>query len=368
MLFVVNDVAATPESGGIYSVLEDFYDEVLENDKTNKWVFILSGKYFRETKNIKIKVIKNQKKWMSRFFFEFITGKKVINLLSPDVYISLQNTITMGVKANVKIVYLQQPLPFQTIKKFSFFRKKEIKMAVYQKIVGALIKYSIRKSSPYVIVQTKWMKDAVKKEHLVKDEQLFKCFPKLKISNRTSTHNTTNDNRLSSFFFPAALYVYKNHSVIIEACKILKNKYFVNNFEVLLTITKKEFEAKFDEIPTQLKFIGNIKREKVLDLYSRTVLLFPSYIETFGLPLLESANVKGNIIAAKTEFSLEILDGYEKAFFFEYNNPYELADIMLKFINNKVEYKKYDRKRKIKTDNLLHFIGENILEKNSKEL
>lgn len=35
MKFVVNDIAATPNAGGVYSILEDFYNDVLENDHTN---------------------------------------------------------------------------------------------------------------------------------------------------------------------------------------------------------------------------------------------------------------------------------------------------------------------------------------------
>ena len=54
MRIVVNDIAATPDAGGVYSILSDLYNQVRENDKDNEWIFILAGEYFQETDNIKI--------------------------------------------------------------------------------------------------------------------------------------------------------------------------------------------------------------------------------------------------------------------------------------------------------------------------
>ena len=62
MRIVVNDIAATPNAGGVYSILEDFYNEVVKNDNKNKWFFLLSGKYFKETDNVKIIVREDLKK------------------------------------------------------------------------------------------------------------------------------------------------------------------------------------------------------------------------------------------------------------------------------------------------------------------
>ena len=51
------------------------------------------------------------------------------------------------------------------------------------------------------------------------------------------------------------------------------------------------------------------------------ITLFPSYIETFGLPLLEAKELNGIVLASDRPFSHEILDGYDKAIFIEWNNP-----------------------------------------------
>jgi glycosyltransferase involved in cell wall biosynthesis len=65
-----------------------------------------------------------------------------------------------------------------------------------------------------------------------------------------------------------------------------------------------------------VRFVGSLPRENVFELYTQSVLLFPSYVESFGLPLLEARLTGTPIIASDCPFSREILDGYNRAEFF----------------------------------------------------
>ena len=81
-----------------------------------------------ETEHIKIIVNEEVKKsWLNRLKFDFFTGKKYIKKLQADIVISLQNTIINGLDCP-QILYVQQSIPFQTDKKFSFFKKEEQKL------------------------------------------------------------------------------------------------------------------------------------------------------------------------------------------------------------------------------------------------
>ncbi|MCP9614140.1 hypothetical protein [Levilactobacillus brevis] len=135
MRIVVNDIVAVPNSGGVYSILTDFYNEVLNYSKLHKdveWIFLVSGKFLKETDNIKIICFPEIKKsHLKRLLFELLNGKKIINSLKPDVYLSLQNTMTLGVNAK-KWTYLHQPLPYQKEMKFSIFKRLERKMLFYK--------------------------------------------------------------------------------------------------------------------------------------------------------------------------------------------------------------------------------------------
>lgn len=71
--------------------------------------------------------------------------------------------------------------------------------------------------------------------------------------------------------------------------------------------------------------------------YESDVLIFPSYIESFGLPLIEAA-VSGDIIlAADTIFARELLKNYNNAYFFKYNDADSLSELMKKIINHEIK-------------------------------
>ena len=77
-------------------------------------------------------------------------------------------------------------------------------------------------------------------------------------------------------------------------------------------------------------FGGQIPREKVFEMYANSVLLFPSYVESFGLPLLEARLTGSFVIASDCPFSREILNGYDKVSFFSEMDYEEMGRLILK--------------------------------------
>ena len=67
-------------------------------------------------------------------------------------------------------------------------------------------------------------------------------------------------------------------------------------------------EAK--EIRLPIEFVGSLSREQVFDLYTKSVLIFPTYIGTFGLPIFEAILHRDIIFASDCQFSHEILYKY----------------------------------------------------------
>lgn len=116
MRIVVNDIAAS--EGGAMSVLRDLHSDIISSGDENEWIFLLGEKFIEESDNIKVLTFpKIKTSWIKRLDFDFISGKKIINKLQPDIYLSLQNTATIGVKAP-QYVFLHQPLPYQKEKIF----------------------------------------------------------------------------------------------------------------------------------------------------------------------------------------------------------------------------------------------------------
>lgn len=111
----------------------------------------------------------------------------------------------------------------------------------------------------------------------------------------------------------------------------------IDDFEIVLTIKGDEnsyaagIKKMAEGLGEKIIFAGKMSREDVFKMYNTSTLVFPSYIETFGLPLLE-AKLSGSIILASDHpFSKEILKEYQNAYYF---NPFDYAG--LAYLRSKV--------------------------------
>lgn len=322
MRIVVNDIAA--DSGGAMTVLRDFYSFVCENDHENEWIFLLNERYFEETENVKIKTlpeIKNSR--IRKLLFDFVTGRKYIRTLSPDVVFSLQNIITFGLEMP-QAVYIHQSIPFQSVKRFSFFRSAERKLAVVQYLIGGIIKLSARKSD-CVIVQTEWMKAAVCRMCRLPPSKVMTSLPAVK---RGQTTQADLPFEKTTFFYPTADTVYKNNDCVYRASKMLDRKGIAHRAALTLPPEKSE---------GSLVCVGRLPYEAVMARYQQSTLVFPSYIETFGFPLAEARSAGTIVLASDTPFSREVLAGYGNAYFFDPFQPEELAALMEQVATGKIK-------------------------------
>ncbi len=360
MKIVVDDIAASKT--GALSILRDFYDHVAGDETAgrNEWIFVLGDKLLEERDNIKVLVrddVKASRK--KRLMFDLKDGAGYFESLEPDILFSMQNTLPRGYKGK-QVLYVHQPLPYQSWKKFSFFKSEEREYAVYQHLIGRMIDASVKRADK-VIVQTEWMRQAVIKKTGVSPERVVKIMPDIKvpegfshgngaetIDNKVINNNAMdndvinnnvmnnvvmdntaiNNNVIKRFFYPAGEILYKNHGLILEAAGILIGR-GIRDFEVSFTLNKGDipYLERYPEYE-QVKYLGRIPREEVFERYRDDVLLFPSYIETFGYPPAEARAVGGMILASDCPFCHEVLEGYEGAAYFDPFDAAALADLM----------------------------------------
>lgn len=312
MRIVVNDIAAS--CGGAITILKQFYNYIKTNDIDNEWIFLLSDKYIEETDRIKVECfpdVKNSR--IKKVLFDCFIGKEVIDRYLPDVVVSLQNIITFGIK-QPQILYIHQSIPFQKVKKFSFFKRDERSIAVVQYIIGAFIKASAKRADK-VFVQTKWMQKAVSESVGIPDNRILTAFPGVE---HFSPNYVKYDNK--RFFYPTNSQKYKNIEIIVKACNKLNNQ-GINDFIVRITIPEGTIQHK------NIQCVGHLDNEQMQEEYQSSTLLFPSYIETVGLPILEARQCGTMIVASDTPFSHECLDTYDNALFI---NPFDENDLVLK--------------------------------------
>jgi glycosyltransferase involved in cell wall biosynthesis len=325
---MVFDVPA--ESGGALTILNQYYEEALKN-REDEWIFVLSTPILKEYKNLKVLNYPWIKKsWFHRLFFDKFIAHTLVKKYKVDEVLSLQNVVIPKVKVK-QTLYLHQPLPFIE-KRYCII--ENFKFWVYQNLINKMIYKSIRKADK-VIVQTKWIRDAAINKANVSKEKFLLRQPELNITIKKFYVSENKKDQL--FFYPSSGLIYKNHEVIVHACKILKDKH-INNYKVVFTLSGDENKhikmlkqiVEKNDLP--IDFIGTIKIDKVYDYYAKSILVFPSYIETFGLPMLEAKMHKSPIIASDTKFSREILGSYSKADFFSFKDGDTLAMLMMKHI------------------------------------
>lgn len=323
MRIMVFDVPA--EHGGALSILKEYYDKAVA-DKNNEWIFIVSKPELDEKENISVERHPwTKKSWLHRLYFDNFYSRKLVKKYKPDKILSLQNTLVKG-KGVFQELYVHQPLPFCE-KRYSL--KENKKFWVYQNIISKFIIRSVRKAD-LVTVQTKWMKEAVIRESKISESKIQIIHPEINILQDVKYKDDQN----SVFFYPASSAVYKNHKVIYEACMELKKKGY-KDFTVILTIKKPaNFMEKYHDIDDVIQFRGRMEKEDVYKTYAGSVLLFPSYIETFGLPLLEARTIGSPVIASDCAFSKEILEGYDKACFLNPHDKDELSMHMENYIKS----------------------------------
>lgn len=324
MRIVVNDIAAS--KGGALTVLKDFYNCVRENDTENEWIFLLGERILEETDNIKVMTlpaIKNSR--IKKLVFDLFTGRKFMKKLQPDVIFSLQNTIVFGMKTP-QLIYLHQSIPFQTVKKFSFFKGSERAIAIIQYLIGSVIKKSV-KACDKVIVQTKWMKEAVCKQCRVPEDKVLRVPPTVA---DISAYNTARPFYKNRFFYPTAPAIYKNNDAIFKACDVLRQTQ--GDFDVTLTLPDTYSRSN-------VRCVGRLPYGEVIEKYAESTLIFPSYIETFGFPMAEARKVGTIVLASDCPFSREVLENYENAYFFDPFKPEELAALMERVMTGDIEKK-----------------------------
>lgn len=109
-------------------------------------------------------------------------------------------------------------------------------------------------------------------------------------------------------FYPAAEYPHKNH-MIFEGLLSLDLKALIDR--LVLTLPKKRFSAE----PGWLSCVGRLNHADCLAEYERAdALIFPSFLESYGLPLVEAMVMGIPVIASDLPYA-RVLCGDEGIYF-----------------------------------------------------
>lgn len=337
--------------GGIFTILDNCLQKMdiyIEN-KEIKVIALVHDKSKFDHPNIEyIEFPRSKKSWFLRLYYEYFYFKKLSMKIKPDIWFSLHD-ISPNVVAKKRFVYCHHPTIFykSTLKDWRF----DYKIGVFSIFYKYLYQINIRKNKA-VFVQQHWIKKEF--ESLFNIKNVVTCPPEF-----TSNSNLIKihlDNSKIHFFYPLISKSFKNTECIGEAVKLLPEN-IKSKIKIHLTISEGESNYANYIIHNynmaEMNYIGKISREEVFGYYKKMdCLLFPSKLETWGLPLTEAKAFKKPIFTANLPYARETVGDYDSVCFFDINAPEELASLITKFVDKTIVYQ--GNKTEIETTNQLN--------------
>lgn len=318
-IILVNSVSA--DSGGAAEIGRQFLENVKHNIKENgsgktTFIILVSTDIYDNYKSHDIKIIHlNVKKIYLRIFWNYfgINRFLVKYHIKPDVIISFTNTGYRFLSVK-QIIYLHQSIPFGNYSKYFWF---EWKAYIYRYIFLIWIKLSLSRYDTDFIVQTNWMRDKVVEKLNSKERQVFIRRPFMIVEKFSTSSDITN-----TLFYPAiAGASYKNHQLIVFTLKLLMqdNIEVFNKIKIIFTgneddnrLTKYIYRlSKRLKVDDKIIWSGILNKYEMKKYYSRTdAVLFPSLLESFGLPLLEASSNGIKIFSIDLDYAHDVLGDY----------------------------------------------------------
>lgn len=332
-LAVVSAVSFT--EGGPLTVLRDCL-QTAANELSEDWdiIALVNNSTLFDESRVHYKTFpKAKRSWLMRLYYEWVYFYVLSKKIKPDLWVSLHD-ITPNVCATKRVVYCHNPSPF-----FSYPFKDVFlspKLWMFNKFYKYLYAINIRKND-LIIVQQNWIRE--KFVEFYGQLNIAVAYPKMvSISTLPLSRKTTKKN---VFLYPAYPRVFKNFEVICKAVEKLKLR-LENDFEVILTIDGKEnnysklLKKQYGHLGN-ISFIGLQDKKSIEALYEQAkAVIFPSKLETWGLPIAEAKAYNRHLLLADLPYAKETVGNYEKVSFFNPNDDGMLSQLMENIINDDI--------------------------------
>ena len=308
--------------------------------------------------------------WIHRLWCEYVTMHGISKRLGDiDLWLSLHDT-TPRVKAKKQAVYCHNSYPFFRWKWHHVWQNYRIvSFALFTKL---FYRINLHRNA-YVIVQSQWFRQAFC-SMLGFDPQRTIVFPprhnpnlnanpNLNLNEKTNKNDEGEEEKVSTlyastdqaqakvrvkvksftFLFPAYPDVHKNMECLCEAAEALEKEVGSGRFEVLLTTDKdynrysRWLHRRWGHVQS-IRFCGFMPKEQLNDLYVQTdCLVFPSQVETWGLPISEFAATGRPMLLADRPYAHETAAGSQHTAFFDPDKPMTLKTLMRDVLEGRVE-------------------------------
>jgi glycosyltransferase involved in cell wall biosynthesis len=295
----------SPESGGAYSFTTGML-ESLEN-KIGTDLIIYNRTYLN-------KIFEKFQKTSWLGFITFLNRSDFVYFPSLD----FQSVCKKYVFNIWDLCHLDHPDSIDIKQGFTFEQREHL----YSKALSGAYK---------ITTGTEYTKRKITEHYKINPEKIFVIpFPARDIFFKTAP--IVSDEKEKYVFYPAQFWNHKNHRILIEAIRIIKNNGIVIS-AVFTGSDKGELEkikrtAADCGVDSQIKFLGFIDNEEMIKLYDNAkALVFPSLFGPDNIPPIEAMARECPVIHADIKGSK---DFYGNSV--EYFNPLDAEDLAKKII------------------------------------
>lgn len=316
-------------TGGPLTIIQDclkFLSESVISEKFRIIALVHKRELFTYENIEYIEFPDSIKFWIKRLYYEYFYFKKLSKKYNPYLWLSLHD-ITPSVNAERQAVYMHNP---SISNKFKFRDLRfDLTYVAFTFFYKFLYLKNIKKNI-YCIVQQGWFRELCSEKFGIPEENIIVARP------NTEQYNYLRDPKRTPcriFFFPALPRPFKNFEVICDAASILYYR-GVRDITFRLTIDGSESKyshsivSKYMSIPT-IEFCGLIPKEKITEAYNEAdCLIFPSRLETWGLPISEFIPQNKPMLLSDLPYAHETAQGGELVAFFNPSDAMQLANLV----------------------------------------
>ena len=358
-------IAFALHSSGALSIYKQFLFHLISNVKSNSYyIFISRNMPQQDIKNVKYILIDNTS-WLKRIWFDELGCRYYFDRqgINVDCIISLQNTVVNMPESCRSIVYYHQSIPFYPYK-WNPLNKDERILFFYKYFYPLFVRAHLNKNTK-VVVQIPYIKRQFVKYFNHPEANVYVMFPDVERIDIDNINLMPKTDNCVHFIYPATGLSYKNHIIILKSLyKIAQySPEILNKIKVHFTITEDDSPSyiidaiKNYKLSDVVVFNGIMPHNKLLELYKASdCLLFPSILETLGLPLVEAAAFGLPIITVNLDYAQEVLNEYAGARFISAYDADAWMSAILDIVSNKHKYKPMDNERHSSWDDFFALI------------
>lgn len=274
----------------------------------------------------------SRRHWMLRLFFEYVWFRRWSRHRRIDVWLSLHD-MSPNVRARRRFVYCHNPAPFYT---GPTVWRWDVKFELFRRFYKWLYAVNLH-GNEAVIVQQEWMRQVFVNRLGTDPARTIVARPVTRDLADRQTPAAPPARGETRLVFPAVPRAFKNFDVLLLAMRRLEGR----PVRLILTLSGKEnrlsraLKWRCRNLPN-VDFIGFVPQKELFRLYAEVdAMVFPSLLESWGLPLSEFQSFQKPIFAADRPYAREALSGYGHAAFFDPENPEALAEMLGRFISTR---------------------------------